>query len=83
MAISEAKKKANKKWNDNNMKERYDRIQIVVPKGEKDAIQAAAQRTGESVNGFINRLISAELDRLGADPVAGSVSVSPPVDIQE
>ena len=42
MPISEAKKKANKKWNDENMKDRYDRIQIVVPKGQKGIIQAAA-----------------------------------------
>ena len=44
MPISEAKKKANKKWNDENMKDRYDRIQIVVPKGQKGIIQAAAER---------------------------------------
>ena len=46
MPISEAKKKANKKWNDENMKDRYDRIQIVVPKGQKGIIQAAAEAMG-------------------------------------
>lgn len=64
MAMSEAKKRANKKWNEENMKERYDRIQLVVPKGKKDVIQSAAQASGESVNAFINRLIDAELERL-------------------
>lgn len=62
--ISEAKKRANKKWNDENMKERYDRIQLVVPRGKKEVIQTAAKQNGESVNALINRLIDAELDRL-------------------
>ena len=62
---TDAKRKANKKWNDANLKEKYDRIQLVVPKGVKDIIKAAADQTGESVNGFIWRLIQAELDRLG------------------
>lgn len=70
MPMSEAKRKANKKWNDANLKEKYDRIQLVVPKGEKESIQTAAQKTGESVNGFIWRLIQAELDRLGVERVA-------------
>ena len=43
----------------------YDRINLTVPKGKKELIQAGAQQTGESVNGFIWRLVQAELDRLG------------------
>lgn len=73
MPISEAKKKANKKWNDANLKDRYDRLQLVVPKGHKEVIQQAAARQGESVNGFINRLIDTELERLNK---AGVVLVS-------
>ena len=57
MALSEAKKRANKKWNDENMKEKYDRIQLVVPKGKKDIIKAHAESKGESINGFVNRAI--------------------------
>ena len=34
--MSQARKDANKKWNDDNLKERYDRIQLVVYKGEKN-----------------------------------------------
>lgn len=64
MPMSNAKREANKKWNDANLKEKYDRIQLVIPKGEKDTIQKAAKQTGESVNGFIWRLIQAELDRM-------------------
>ena len=68
MPMSEGKRKANEKWNNANLKEKYDRIQLVVQKGKKEKIQAAAQQTGESVNGFIWRLIQAELDRLHIQP---------------
>ena len=67
MPMSEAKRQANKKWNDANMKERYDRIQLVVPKGKKELIQICAKCQGESVNGLINRLIDAELERMERD----------------
>lgn len=66
MAISEAKKRANKKWNDANLAERYDRIQLVVPKGQKEQIKELADRHGESVNGFINRLIDEAMERDGS-----------------
>lgn len=39
----------------------YDRINLTVPKGYKDRISEAAKANGESVNGFIKRLIDAEL----------------------
>ena len=63
MAMSEAKKNANKKWNDANLKERYDRLQLVIPKGQKEVVQAEARRRGESVNSFIWQLIQAELEK--------------------
>ena len=61
MALSEARKRANKKWNDKNLKERYDRIQLVVPVGEKEIIQNYAKENGETLNGFVYRLIKNEL----------------------
>lgn len=75
-AMSEAKKRANKKWNDANMKERYDRVQLVLPKGRKAELQAVAERHGQSVNGFINSLIdkALERERAGGAP-AGSPAV--------
>ncbi len=73
MPISDARRKANKKWNDANMKERYDRIQLVVPKGKKDVIRAHAESKGESVNAFINRAINNLLEREGA-AAAGEVA---------
>ena len=41
----------------------YDRINLVVPKGDKDKIKAHADTQGESVNGFINRAISETMAR--------------------
>ena len=75
-AMSEAKKRANKKWNDANMKERYDRVQLVLPKGRKAQLQVAAEQHGQSVNGFINSLIDEALEREGAGAVsAGSPAI--------
>lgn len=41
----------------------YDRINLIVKKGQKDIIQAHAQTNGESVNGFINRAIEETMER--------------------
>lgn len=39
------------------MDKTYDRINLTVPKGDKDKLKAHADSMGESVNGFINRAI--------------------------
>ncbi|SFI98365.1 hypothetical protein SAMN02910435_01121 [Ruminococcaceae bacterium D5] len=49
------------KWN----AKAYDRINLTVPKGEKEAIQAHAEKKGESVNGFIGRAIRETIERDG------------------
>jgi predicted HicB family RNase H-like nuclease len=41
----------------------YDRINLTVPKGEKARIKAHAEARGESVNGYINRLIEEDMKR--------------------
>ena len=41
----------------------YDRINLTVPKSEKERIKAHATSTGESVNGFINRAIRETMER--------------------
>lgn len=41
----------------------YDRINLTVPKGQKEVIKAHAEAQGESVNGFINRAISETMER--------------------
>ena len=55
--MSEARKRANKKWNDEKQAKRYDRIQLVVPKGRKTDIDEYAKEQGESVNGLMNSLL--------------------------
>lgn len=35
----------------------YDRINLTVPKGQKEVIKEYAEAKGESLNGFINRAI--------------------------
>lgn len=39
----------------------YDRIALTVKKGEKDRLKAHAERQGETLNGFINRAIDAQI----------------------
>ena len=45
----------------------YDDIRVRVPKGQKERIQAYAESRGETVNGFINRLIA---EAMGVDKTA-------------
>ena len=63
LPISEAQKRANKKWNDAHRKERYDYINLVVPKGKKEIIKDAANACGQSVNAFINYAINTTIQR--------------------
>lgn len=44
----------------------YDRINIAVAKGKKDVIKACAERSGDSINGFIVKAIDEKLEREGA-----------------
>lgn len=41
----------------------YDRIALVVPKGQKDVIKAYAESHGESVNGFIQKAIALAMEK--------------------
>lgn len=41
------------KWNE----KAYDRINLTVPKGEKDVLKEHADKHGESLNAFVNRAI--------------------------
>lgn len=47
------------------IKESYDRISVTLPKGTKERIQAQ----GLTINGFVNQLVLAELERLEAPTV--------------
>lgn len=59
MPASKAQQKAVAKY----MKDNYDEIKVRVPKGRKAALQAHAERRGESLNGFIGRAIEEQLTR--------------------
>ena len=59
MAVSKAQQRAVNKY----MKSNYDRVNLVMPKGKKDIIQAHAAQQGESVNAYINRAIDEAMQR--------------------
>jgi len=46
------------------MKANYDEIKLRIPKGQKEVVQAYAQKQGESVNALIWRLLR---DAMGVD----------------
>ena len=41
----------------------YDRVNLTLPKGQKEVVQSHAAALGESVNGFIGRAISETMER--------------------
>lgn len=43
----------------------YDRINLTVPKWQRDVIKAHAESLGESVNGYIWRLIREDMKKEG------------------
>lgn len=61
MDAQKAKKTLQKQYARQNdyIKNNFDRISVTLPKGTKERITA----TGESVNGFINKLVAAALDQ--------------------
>ena len=63
MPVSKAQQKATNKY----ISKAYDRVNLTLPKGQKDEIQAHAAAQGESVNAFINRTISEAMERDKAD----------------
>lgn len=62
--------KASTKAQNKYISKAYDRINLTVPKGEKEVIQAHAEAHSESVNGFINRAITEAMER---DKIVGGV----------
>lgn len=55
--MTEARKRANKKWNDENLSTRYDHIHLALPAGYKEQLKAAAAAAGETVNEYIRKAI--------------------------
>lgn len=58
-AIAQAEKRS--RYANQYARETYDRINVLLPKGTKDRIQ----KSGETMNSFVNRLVEAELERMG------------------
>lgn len=50
-------------YKNNWQKENMDRINLTMPKGQKEVIKDHAATHGESVNRFINRAISETIER--------------------
>jgi len=59
MPISEARKRANAKYN----AKAYDRIEIKVKKGKKDVIKDFAASKGKSINEFVNEAVDEKMER--------------------
>lgn len=57
MSYTQATNKAVQKYN----KKAYDDLRIRVKKGQADQIKAYAESHGESLNGYINRLIAQDM----------------------
>ena len=59
MKYSDAQKEATARYN----KKTYDRINIIVKKGQRQLIKDFAARQGKSLNRFVCDLIDAELNK--------------------
>ena len=59
MPVSKAQQKAVNKY----MAANYDRINLTIPKGQRDIIKAHADSQGESTNAFIGRAITETMER--------------------
>ncbi len=59
MAVSKAQQKAQNKW----IAKAYDRVNLTLPKGQKEVVQTHATAHSESVNGFIGRAIMETMER--------------------
>ncbi|MBQ9166594.1 MAG: hypothetical protein IJX71_06715 [Oscillospiraceae bacterium] len=60
--FTEAQARANKKYI-----EKFEELRARVPKGQKAVIQAHAEQRGESVNAFIIRAVSNQIERDNAE----------------
>lgn len=78
MTISgkEAIKKLEKQYKRQNehIKQNYDRVSVTLPAGTKDRIKA----TGESINGYITRLVLEDLEQ--REGISGTSKDKEPVD---
>lgn len=57
MPVSKARQRANAKYN----KKAYDRLEMQVPKGQKEVILEHAKTRGESLNQFLKRAVNNQM----------------------
>lgn len=51
------------KYQNEFIKQKYDRVNLTVPKGKKEKIKAAAKAAGQSVNEYINSAIDSYINK--------------------
>lgn len=64
--MTEEKKKVSKAQQqavNRYMKKNYDRVLVTFKKGDKERIQVAAEKSGESVNGYIKTAVEQRMQR--------------------
>ena len=59
MPTTKAQQRATLKYQKNH----YDRINLLIPKGQRDICRAHAQEQGESLNAFVCRAIRETMER--------------------
>lgn len=64
------------KYNNDFNKKAYDRINLTVPKGQKKAIQTAAQAADESVNAYIYAAIVQRMEREQVTEAEGNFHIA-------
>lgn len=70
MTVSKAQQKAVNGYISRN----YDRINLTIPKGQKEAVDAHAKSKGLSTNGLVNELLRIDMGISAAEWKAKSVS---------
>lgn len=78
MPASKAQMKATNKYN----AVKYDNLRIVIPKGQKEAVDAHAKSKGLSTNGLVNELLRADMG-VSAEDWKAKASTSSSEDEQE
>lgn len=51
------------KWQNDYIAKTYDRVTVLVAKGDKERIRGHAEERGESINAFVNRAIESQIQR--------------------
>ena len=65
-SLEVGKMAGNSEYRNKWISEKLDRVNLTMPKGQKETIKAHAEAQGESLNAFINRAITQTMERDGA-----------------